>query len=378
MKTRSLAFLISVLFVMGLSGNVFAVSDSTGEPLTAGVDILNASVITSNQTLPDPPDTANLGIRMNTGSHLPAAILFDIDVDNDTATGGGSVITGIPNMTCRNLADEPQVCKADAGGGFDFTITVILRTQDDSSSWANCNGCSGGAVQCTTRGPAHDCGVDGTCYELGTSCTTGAGCYDSSNRCETGCPGIFAYPLSTLCDNAPTPPCDRGFVKGEWRVGFGQSGNIINGNTNVSINYDLESETDLCVEVPWALILQQALLRITDAGDPEHLPFDLDAAIANPPKFQVTALFNASLPYNGQDFTQPKLPADPPGFYLAAKDWMPDTARVADGEYNQWLPCLHNSAGAYGDQSVAANDVSDFLEEFGRSTFFQPCPNCKN
>jgi len=48
MKTRYLVFVISVLFVMGLSGNVFAVSDSTGEPLTAGVDILTAHVITSN------------------------------------------------------------------------------------------------------------------------------------------------------------------------------------------------------------------------------------------------------------------------------------------------------------------------------------------
>jgi hypothetical protein len=378
MKMKSLAFVISVLFVMGLSGNVFAVSDSTGEALTAGVDIVSASVQTSNQTLPDPPDTANLGIRMNTGSHLPAVILFDMDVDNDTATGGGSVITGIPTMTCRNLADEPQVCKVDVGGGFDFTIGVFLRTQDDTSSWSNCSGCSGGAVQCTTRSTAHDCGVDGTCYELGDSCDTGAGCYDSSNRCETGCPAVFAYPLNILCDDAPTPPCDRGFVKGEWRVGFGQTGQIMNGNTNVSVSYDLESETELCIEVPWGLIVQQAFRRISDAGDPEHLPFDLATAIANPPKFQVTALFNARLPFNGQDFTQPKLPADPPGFYLAVKDWMPDTARVADGEFNQYDPCAHNSAGAYGDQNVDANDVGAFLEEFGRSVFSMPCPTCKN
>ena len=38
MKTRYFVFVISVLFVMGLSGNVFAASDSTGEALTAGVD----------------------------------------------------------------------------------------------------------------------------------------------------------------------------------------------------------------------------------------------------------------------------------------------------------------------------------------------------
>jgi hypothetical protein len=65
-------------------------------------------------------------------------------------------------------------------------------------------------------------------------------------------------------------------------------------------------------------------------------------------------------------------------FTLDIADWMPDTARVANGEYNQWAPCGHNTAGGYGDLSVAANDVSDFLAEFGRSNFNQPCPNCKN
>jgi len=152
----------------------------------------------------------------------------------------------------------------------------------------------------------------------------------------------------------------------------------MNGNTTVSVSYDLLSESELCIEVPWALIVQEALFRITDAGDPEHLPFDLATAIANPPKFQVTALFNERLPYNGQDFSQPKLPAEPPGFYVAAKDWMPDTDRVADGEFNEWTPCAHNSAGGYGNLDVGANDVTDFLSTFGRSVFNQPCPNCKN
>ena len=58
-------------------------------------------------------------------------------------------------------------------------------------------------------------------------------------------------------------------------------------------------------------------------------------------------------------------------------DWLPDTGRVADGDFNGGDPCAHNSAGGYGDQSVAANDVADFLDEFGRSNFFEPCPNCK-
>jgi hypothetical protein len=59
---------------------------------------------------------------------------------------------------------------------------------------------------------------------------------------------------------------------------------------------------------------------------------------------------------------------------LDLADWMPDTARATYGEYNQGDAWMHNSAGAYGDQNVAADDVSDFLSEFNRSTFNKPCP----
>ena len=130
MKTRSLVFVISVLFVMGLSGNALAVNDSTGENLITNVDIASASVQTSNiegdNTV---PSTANLGIKMAAGSHLPGAVIWDIDVDNDTATGGGSMVTGIPSLLCGG-----SPCKADAGGGFDFFVVLTLRTQSDTST----------------------------------------------------------------------------------------------------------------------------------------------------------------------------------------------------------------------------------------------------
>jgi hypothetical protein len=375
MKKNSLLCVLSLILLLGVSGNVLAVSDSTGEALTSGVDILSVSVVTSNTGVSG-AETANIGIKMAAGSHLPAVILFDFDVDNDTATGGGSIVTGIPTMTCKDGGGLPQTCKADVGGGFDYTLSLVLRGQDDNSSWANCSGCAGGAVQCTTRGAAHDCGADGTCYELGDSCTTGSDCYDSANRCDTGCPGIFAFPLSTLCEDAPTPPCGRGYSKGEWSVGFGQNGTIMNGNTNLVMTYSAVNETEICIEIPWGLIKTAAWIAINNAGDSEHLPFDVATANADPPKFQVTAMHN--LRYNGQDFSQPKFPADPPGFYVAIKDWVPDTARVADGEHNDNVPCAHNSYGGYGDLNVDAGDVGDFLSEFGRSMFKEPCPNCKN
>jgi hypothetical protein len=368
MRLKSIIFALSCLLVLGISGNVFAVTDTQGEPLTSisgaqNVDIATANIVTSNlgNSL---PEVAHIGVTMAAGSQLPALLLFDVDIDNNTATGGGSVITGIPTNACGGTP-----CKADAGGGFDFTITLILRQQEDGTSISNCNNCSGGAATCATRGTANDCGVDGTCYELGDSCSSGGDCYVTGNRCETGCPSIFAYPMDVLCDDAPQPSCSRGYWKGEWRVGYGQGGQVRNGNTNVAVGYSIFDETEICVEIPWGLIVSEASIRIGDAADPDHPAFDIQDVFAiatDGPKFQVTAMFNPIAPWNGTDFT-----------CLAAKDWVPDTARVADGEYNMHAPCGHNTAGAYGNLNVDANDVTDFLNEFGRSTFFQPCPNCK-
>jgi len=378
MKLKSIVIAISCLFLLGVSANVFAVSDSTGEPLTSGVDILSVSVVTSNQGISS-PETAHLGVKMNSGSHLPAVVMFDFDVDNDTATGGGSVITGIPNMTCRDEFNNPQTCKADAGGGFDFHVTLLLRSQGDESSLGNCTGCSGSSNTCTERGVLHDCGTAGTCYELGDACQTGGDCYLVADRCGDTCSGIYTYPMTVLCDDAPAPSCNRGYVKGEWSVAFGQDGQVMNGNTKLALTYTATGETEICFELPWSIVLSESSTQIINAEDPEHLPFDVFYAMANPPKYQVTALHN--LRFNTedseQDFTQPKLPGEPSGFYLAAKDWVPDTARVADGEFNEWDPCNHNSEGGYGDLDVDANDVTDFLNEFGRGAFFQPCPTCE-
>jgi hypothetical protein len=66
------------------------------------------------------------------------------------------------------------------------------------------------------------------------------------------------------------------------------------------------------------------------------------------------------------------------GLTLNLSDFLPDTARVADGETNANDSCAHNSEGGYGDLDVDANDVTEFLNEFGRMGVFKVCPNCKN
>ena len=373
MKLKSIVIAISCLLMLGVSANVFAATDSTGEALTSNVDILSASVVTSDQaSTAEPPNKINLGVKMNDGSHLPAAIIFDFDVDNDTATGGGSIITSLPSRQCGG-----DVCKADAGGGFDFYVNIILRSQGDGAPLANCSGCSGGASSCVLRGPAGVNCNETDCYELGESCTAGTpGCYETSGVC-TGCDGpLTSYVMNVVCGEGETPSCARPYIKGEWNVGFGQFGRIMNGNINLPMAYGAVNEADICAELPWGIIMLKAQTIITAYADPEHLPFNTPAAFLNPPKYQVTALFDTGLPFDGDDFTQ-YYPAGS-GFNLAVRDWMPDTARVADGETNEWGPCAHNSEGGYGDVDVDANDVTDFLNEFGRGQFFQPCPTCKN
>jgi hypothetical protein len=107
--------------------------------------------------------------------------------------------------------------------------------------------------------------------------------------------------------------------------------------------------------------------------DTGSAPFDPTYATDNPPKYQVSLFHDETFHTGDEDdlFTLP-------GLNLDISDWLPNTDRVADAEYNQYDPCAHNSWGGYGNVNVDANDVGNFLAEFGRSVFSRPCPNCKN
>ncbi len=151
MKKHYLALIVSILFVVSLCNTAMAVDDFTGDNLVPGVDLASASVQTFAPQGPGvPPEYIKLGIRMNAGSHLPTLIIWDFDVDNDTATGDGSIVTGIPNNTCGG-----QPCKADAGGGFDFYAVMALRKQADTSSTALCMNCARSVSQCATHVVPH-------------------------------------------------------------------------------------------------------------------------------------------------------------------------------------------------------------------------------
>jgi hypothetical protein len=368
MKTRCLVFVISILFIIGSSGNIQAVSDSTGEQM-GPLDLATASVVTYDKPSPaETPDFAKIGVTMAPGSHLPAVIFFDFDVDNDTATGTASIITGIPAFNCGG-----QPCKTPVGNGFDFFVVLALRTQGVNSNLSLCSGCSEPRPQCTTRGAPNDCN-EGICYELGSHCHIGdPNCYEISIACTSCSGGSSYYPLDNVCGTT-TASCDKPLIKGEYYVGFGQPPAVKVGDINIRNSYDINNENEICVTLPWGLIVTQLWSAINDAADPNHLPFDISYTVDNPPKYQVSVFYDPVFADENDVFTAP-------GITIDVNDWLPDTDRVADGDFNGGPPCSHNSAGGYGDQSVAADDVSDFLNEFGRNIYCLGCgggcPNCK-
>jgi hypothetical protein len=144
------------------------------------------------------------------------------------------------------------------------------------------------------------------------------------------------------------------------------------GNVLINNTYNINNETDICATLPWGNMITNMWTAIWKAADPENPVFDATYPINNPPKYQVALFYDAAFKPGDEDdlFTLPGLNVD-------VSDWLPNTARVADGEYNQYETCYHNSAGGYGDVNVDANDVGDFLAEFGRSVFSRPCPTCK-
>ena len=371
MKTGCVVFVISILFITGLSVNVLAVSDTTSDNLIPNVDLISASVVTSDKEgSAQTPDTMNIGIKMAPGSHLPGAVIFDFDVDNDTATGGGSIITGIPAGNC---GSEP--CKTPAGDGFDFYVVLVLRTQGDTSNLSLASGCTGSALTCAERGAATSCN-EGTCYELGDPCSMGdSDCYEieEGGAC-TGCAGgATGYPLANICGTTGKD-CSQRLIKGEYYVGYGSQNSVMVGNIPVRNTFNINNETELCASLNWGLMITQVYTRILRDAPAHHPLFDSTYANDNPPKYQVSVFYDEDFADEDDLFTLPGLNVD-------IADWMPDTARAADGEYNDFDPCGHNTVGGYGDQNVDANDLSDFLAEFGRSIYCLgcggSCPNCK-
>ena len=127
MKAKLLPCITCSLLLLGLSLPALAgITDPTGDNI-AGVDLIGADV-----EVYDRGDINLLKLTIEATPHLPAAVLFEVDVVDDPGTGGVVSQLGAPVFPCP--------CKTIAG--MDITVYIFTRTQGDSSSSAIAANCS--------------------------------------------------------------------------------------------------------------------------------------------------------------------------------------------------------------------------------------------
>ena len=359
---KLLTVTLSIFFLMGLTSPVLAASDSTSDNFVPDVDLQSASLVTSVQTDQGVPEVANIGITVAPGSHLPALIIFEIDVDNDTATGGTTILSA-PLDTAEGGGIPPY---KPGCVGYDFFVVVALRGQSDTSMLALSDTCMGSSKPCVERGT--QCTGCTDAYQLGDLCAGGANCYNVITSVQTACNEGTCYQFPDPCPN--DVPCGMGLITGEWYMAIDLlSKPSMRGNKILSFPYNPNNETDICLTIPWVQMIAEAIQEYNNQG---KTPFTLQGVLDNLPHYQVSVWYDTA---NDDDDDYMSS-----GNLLNLSDFMPNGGGAcnAAGEYNQHPPCLHNSWGGYGNLNVDANDVGDFLEEFGRSVFSRPCPNCKN
>lgn len=351
---------LNIFLLLGLTSPVLAASDPAADNFVPDVDLSSASVVTSSQTNPaNPPEVANIGITMAAGSHLPGLVIFEFDVDNNAATGGTSIMAA-PLDTAEGGGTPPY---KPGCGGYDFFVVLALRNQSDTSGMALSGGCYGSSVPCIERG-AQCTGCDGgaEAYEIGSLCSGGPNCYNVITSVVTACNEGNCFQLNDPCPADQS--CAMGLLRGEWYMATSLLTNpSMRGKEILPFEYNIQNETEICITLPWAEIIERAVAAGAD--------LDEDYVINNPPKYQVS-VWHDSIFDDDDDYLS--------GDLLNLSDFLPDAGGDcnAAGEFNQYDPCPQNSAGGYGDLNMDALDVGDFLSTFGRSVFSQPCPNCKN
>ena len=385
MKKKILACLFSMVLIVGLSGSVMAVTDllhdTVNEPTTGDYDIASADCLVY------PPSSVNVGVNAATylnvnlqmdssdGGKLPGMIIVEFDVDNDDTTGGALSMVGIMPPCEDNV---PPTNRIKTLAGTDIYIVLLLRESTNDSATAWCDGCSGPPGRCFLKETACSgtCGGTSDCYKAETSCDVDdANCYIVGDECNEPRPTCDkCYEMTQLCTSVTLAPCDEGRIVGEWFAdivsGEGAGGGVPAERGRLE---QLPTEADQgdadCYRFPWARIVQAC----ADKGG------DFDFSAATDP---ANARYQVSTWYDVDDNTPP------------ANDFFEETAttcaEVCDVVPNTGLAVVSTVSGGFppgpfqemcegdfdGDGAVGANDVTTFLNYFGRSAFNAPCPSC--
>ena len=212
---------------------------------------------------------------------------------------------------------SPCSCKTEPG--FDIAISLFIREQGDSSSSAFCASCTDNQGPCARRRRS------GQWYAM-----TSVGGQPTRNL------GI----LSGLLNPLPRLP------------GSGQ--------------------TEDCYTLPWGQIVYYANQdqQETTPGNPSN--FNYAKARANnygDGKWQASIWYDPVFA-DQDDVASGSFPTQT----FDASDWAPDVGKADMQQADAMTFC---EANFNGDTDVDAEDVELLLEDYGRSTFFNPCPSCR-
>ena len=380
MRTKFFVYVMSIVFLLGLSVSVYAdwVADSTGEAKIPDYDIEQVRVEVYDVRITDPaplpgdftaiPERMKISLEMAAGSSLPGMVMFELDVDGDQLTGGN---LGMPSLfrPCSEVSGRIK----PAVPGYDVLIMLMLRNQDPNASTSWCDSCTGpGPGQCYEKNTPCD-GLCGTpdCYKADVTCApdSGPNCYFTNTRCQPNqdpCNGCFE--MTDLC--VSSVPCNIGRITGEWyannTLSIGGGTPADRGRIDMPLPRGTDSDSADCYVLPWRQIVEA--VHATDPQNPKM--FDLSAAI-NPTnlKWQISTWYDTVSPPNDA-FHSDALPTP----CSPISDVVPDVGQ-AEGTQIADVDSFCE-ANRNGDQNSDAADVTKFLEDFGRSTFFKPCPPC--
>jgi hypothetical protein len=315
-------------------------------------------------------------------------VVVEFDVDNDPNTGGGLSMLGI-FPSCENCTSGCTANRIKIQPGIDIAVFIMLRGQGDDAATAFCDECLGPDGQCSKRGdPCGGCDQDPNCWTTGASCIAGdPDCYvigqPQGERCTAGGGDCTlgaenCFDLTVPCEECTTA-CGEGRKQGEWYItavsvgGAGGSSEPDRGRIEMPLPRTADSDSADCYTLPFKRIVEEAKAAGAD--------FNISAAenVANV-KWQVSAWYDPDFVTTQNDFFGDCEPGGTCGIgnpCAEVSDVIPDNgAGLADasgGDANTY--CETNPDG---DEDVDGNDLTKFLEDFGRGSYDRPCPNCRN
>jgi hypothetical protein len=303
---KSIVLMIGLVLTLGFSGSVSAITDP-------GTNYGPVDLTEAEAAIYDRGDVTLVKLSIAATPNLPGTIIFEVDVDNSTGTGGSSSTLGAPVAPCP--------CKTQPG--MDIAVSIYTRTQGDSSGSAFAASCTDNQGACGRRRES------GEWYAIASL---------------GGQPIRALGVLRGLIDPLPASPTS--------------------------------GATEDCYTIPLSYITAYANQFHQENPPAEGIPFSFQRVLENgylDAKWQVSVWYDADAPTTDEDDVST---GDFPAVTFDINDFAPDvgTADMVDGGNATALTYCEGNFD--GDKDVDGGDAAAFKANFGRSPFKNPCPGC--